>query len=139
MALCLDRDGGAPEQLDQLTLDRLGDPGRVDPVGDLREDPELEAVARIALKRQVVEDDPLAAVVLAHPGRLQIVLGEEHERVGAPVFAQSDGDVPACAFVVRARDLLDEPFGPRRSHLLGRAQHADDLAVAKAGFHRGKP
>ena len=89
------------------------DPRRVDPVGDLGEEPELEAVAGLAGAGSAPSGTRSPAVVLGEPGRLEVVLAEHDQRVAARPSPQSRSvSEPAVPVVVRPGDLLDDASSP---------------------------
>ncbi len=78
-----------PSRSRQLLLDRLRDARRVDPVGDLREEPELEPVGGLSgLVVDRSERDALSGVVLGEPGRLDVAL-VENDRLAALVASRA--------------------------------------------------
>ena len=129
MALGLGRDRRLADQLDDVLLDLRRDACGIDPVGDLGEQAKLDAVARLLGRRQDADRHPLASVVLREARGLERVLGEHGQRVVRRCPGKADGDVPACAVLVWATDVLDDG-------LLAGTGHAHDLTGSKLRFHR---
>jgi hypothetical protein len=110
---CEDRraDDGA-----DLVVDAVGGVRRLDAVGELRDEAELERV------------DALRRVGPVQRGSLEVVLGEHPELV-----AGAQRDRPAGAVLGRADDVLDDALAKRRPCSVRLPDDADDFAFAEPG------
>ena len=96
MALRFDREDRAADDESQLLVDALRDACGLDAVGELGDEAQLERV------------DALRRRLRMRTGGLEIVLGEDPERV-----ADTQRDRPAGAAFGGADDVLDDAFAKR--------------------------